>query len=176
MQRAGLGLAVGMALSGAAMAEGRGGSEVAAVNNKQYLSECSACHMAYPPGLLPARSWQKLMGNLSNHFGDDASMAAATQQALTEYLLANAADNSDYRRSRRIARSIPADAAPLRISEVPYIQGKHDEIPARYIGGNPQVRSLSNCAACHVDAAQGNFSEHGVRIPGVRGGGWDDDD
>ena len=23
-----------------------------------YQQECSACHMAYPPGLLPAASWQ----------------------------------------------------------------------------------------------------------------------
>ena len=74
-------------------------ADVAPVTNKQYQAECSACHMAYPPGLLPARSWQKLMGGLSNHFGDDASLAEQTRQALTEYLVLNAADKSDYRRA-----------------------------------------------------------------------------
>ncbi len=148
-------------------------ADVAPVNNKQYQAECSACHMAYPPGLLPARSWQKLMGGLSNHFGDDASLSEQTRKALTDYLVLNAADKSDYRRSQKIMRTLSESDAPLRITEVPYIKRKHDEIPARYISGNAQVRSLSNCAACHTSAARGDFSEHGVHIPGV--GAWDDD-
>ena len=40
-----------------------------------------ACHVAYPPGLLPAASWQRLMANLPRHFGTDASLDAATAQA-----------------------------------------------------------------------------------------------
>lgn len=149
-----------------------GSGAMALVTNQQYLSECSSCHMAYPPGLLPARSWQKLMDNLSNHFGDDASLAAATRQALGEYLVQNAADRTSDRRSQKIMRSIAANETPLRISETPYIQRKHREIPARYISGNEQVRSLANCAACHREAARGDFSERGVRIPGV--GRWED--
>ena len=27
---------------------------------KSYSQECAACHLAYPPGLLPAASWQAL--------------------------------------------------------------------------------------------------------------------
>lgn len=145
---------------------------LAPVTNQQYLDECSSCHMAYPPGLLPARSWQKLMGGLSSHFGDDATLPAETQQALTEFLTANAADRSSNRRSSKLMASIAPNETPLRISETPYMQRKHREIPPRYIQGNDEVRSLANCSACHRDAARGDYSEHGVRIPGV--GRWDD--
>ena len=55
-----------------------------------YQQECAACHMAYPPGLLPAASWQRLMGTLPKHFGTDASVDAATLKTLSDHLAANA--------------------------------------------------------------------------------------
>ena len=56
---------------------------VAVPMRKVYQQECAACHLAYPPGLLPAASWQRLMGNLPKHFGTDASLDAATLQTLS---------------------------------------------------------------------------------------------
>jgi hypothetical protein len=32
-----------------------------------YKQECAACHLAYPPGLLPARSWSRIMSGLDKH-------------------------------------------------------------------------------------------------------------
>ena len=46
--------------------------DVAAVENPLYQEECGSCHMAYPPGLLPGRSWEKLMTGLADHFGENA--------------------------------------------------------------------------------------------------------
>ena len=40
------------------------------------------------------------------------------------------------------------------------------------VAGNPYVGSFSRCEICHGDAEEGNFDEHGVRIPGY--GRWDD--
>lgn len=137
-----------------------------------YKEECSSCHMAYPAQLLPARSWDKILSHLDQHFGDNASLDSATLQQLRQYLQDNSADTIDSRRSRRLLRNIPMDSPPLRISELPYIRRQHHEIPARYISGNPQVKHLSNCIACHQGAEQGSFSEHQVRIPGY--GRWDD--
>lgn len=145
--------------------------DVAPVDNPQYAEECGGCHFAYPPGLLPAASWERLMANLGDHFGDNAELIPETRSTLTEYLLSHAADHSDYRRSRGIAAST-AGASPLRISETPYFRRKHDEIPERLVLGNRDVRSWSNCTACHRDAGRGSFGEHGVEIPGV--GRWDD--
>ncbi len=146
--------------------------DVAPVNNTLYRSECGSCHFAFPPGFLPARSWNKLMSNLSDHFGENAELAPETLKTLTGYLIANAADNAPSRRSVKFVDSIPANRAPLRISEVPYFVRKHNEIPARAVKGNPKVGSLANCAACHTRADAGSFSEHEVNIPGY--GRWED--
>ena len=42
-----------------------------------YKQECAACHMAYPPGMLPASSWSRMMKGLDQHYGTDASLDAA---------------------------------------------------------------------------------------------------
>lgn len=145
---------------------------VASVSSPVYTQECGSCHMAYPPGLLPARSWEKMMSGLEDHFGDNAELEAQVHKTITEYLVGNSADNSSYRRSRKIDRSINGNDAPLRITDTPYFRHEHDEIPARMVKDNQEVRSFSNCNACHSKAAEGWFDEDGVRIPGV--GRWED--
>ncbi|MCF6226210.1 MAG: diheme cytochrome c [Xanthomonadales bacterium] len=137
-----------------------------------YQEECGGCHMAYPPGLLPGRSWEKLMLGLENHFGDNAELDAETQQLITEVLLSRSADRSKNKPSKKFTRSIKLNDAPLRISATPYFIREHDEIPIRMVTGNPKVNSLSQCNACHTKAEQGLFNEHDVYIPGY--GHWDD--
>ena len=39
------------------------------VDNDTVLIECSDCHLAYQPQMLPQRSWLKLMDGLADHFG-----------------------------------------------------------------------------------------------------------
>ena len=146
-----------------------GGQTFAAPANPQYSAECGSCHMAYPPGLLPARSWQKLMGTLSDHFGENAELAPDVAKPLTAYLVANAADRAATPRSARIAHSLRADQTPLRITQLPFFTREHRRIPASAGTGNPKVKSLSNCNACHARAAAGSFSEHDIRVPGFRG-------
>jgi cytochrome c553 len=147
-------------------------ADVAPVRNEQYVKECGECHFAYQPGLLPERSWRKIMNGLNDHFGDNAELPAATRDAITEYLAANSAEHGNYRRSEKILRSLSASVTPLRITETPYIRHKHDEVPNRLIKANDKVGSLSNCAACHTRAEQGSFSEREINIPGA--GRWND--
>jgi hypothetical protein len=145
---------------------------VAHVSSPRYKEECSSCHMAYPPGLLPARSWQKIMGGLDKHFGDNAELDADTVKTISEFLVQNSADNSEYRRSRKIMKSLSDQDVRIRITETPYIIKKHDEIPDKMVRFNKQVNSLSNCIACHAKAEQGLFNEHDINIPGF--GHWND--
>jgi hypothetical protein len=119
-----------------------------------YQQECASCHVAYPPGLLPPASWQRLMGNLPRHFGTDASLDAASRKELTAWLAANAGTY------RRVAEAPPED----RITRSAWFVRKHDEVPAR-TWKLPAVKSPSNCVACHARAEQGDFDEHNVRIP-----------
>lgn len=134
------------------------------VANGQWETECGACHLAYPPGLLPARSWQAVMNGLERHFGDNATLDPATRADIERFLVANAADRNGSRRGAKVAASVPADATPLRITATRWFEAKHDEIAAA-VWQRPAVGSQSNCGACHRAAARGDFSERSIAIP-----------
>lgn len=147
---------------------------VAPVKNAMYESECGACHFAYQPGLLPSRSWRKLLDpkGLEDHFGDNAELPENQRVAILDFLVSHAAETSWYKRSTKINRSVPEDQTPLRITETRYIKKKHEEIPRRMIQDNPKVRSLSYCNNCHMRAADGVYDDDTVRIPNFPD--WDD--
>ena len=112
------------------------------------------------------------MAGLEDHFGDNAELDVADTAAIAAWLDQQAADRSDYRRSRSIAGSIPPAEAPLRITETRYFVRKHDEIPLQLVTGNAEVGSFSACQSCHLNAEQGRYNEHDVRIAGY--GPWED--
>ena len=140
------------------------GRDVPVVTNAKWKTECSSCHMLYLPGLLPARSWTKMMDGLDKHFGENAGLDAATKKEITDFLVQNSSDNSPSRRGGKILSSIGKSEAPLRISETTYFVRKHDEIRASTYK-RKAIGSAANCIACHGGAELGDFSEHGVRIP-----------
>ncbi len=119
-------------------------------------TECSACHTAYAPVFLPARSWTAVMGDLANHFGEDASLPADKQAGILAYLVANAADSDTG--NKRIMRGINPDATPLRITELPWWIRAHDEVGSKRFKSD-KVKSASNCIACHQTADQGFYAE-----------------
>ncbi|SEJ83691.1 diheme cytochrome c [Paraburkholderia diazotrophica] len=120
----------------------------------KYRQECATCHIAYPPSMLPNASWQRILGNLSHHYGTDASLDADSVKQISTWL----ATNSGGGETSRVAP--PED----RITRSAWFRDEHAEIPAA-VWKRPTVRSASNCAACHTHADQGNFDEHFVRIP-----------
>lgn len=141
--------------------------EVKPVSDKQYLKECGECHFAYQPGLLPAKSWKKLLTAeaLKNHFGDNAELDKETLQVIYDYAVENAADKSFYKRSRKIALATAEGEAPTRIIEVRYIKRKHKDIPEKMVKDNKDVKSLSYCNKCHTQADKGVFDADTVSIP-----------
>lgn len=122
--------------------------------NPVYQQECGACHVAYPPGLLPAESWQRVMRDLALHFGTDASLDPKLAQTLSAWLVANAGTG------RRAASAPPQD----RITRSAWFVREHDEVPAA-TWKRADVKSAANCGACHTQAERGDFDERHVRIP-----------
>ncbi len=120
--------------------------------NATYRDECGSCHVAYPPGLLPAVSWQRLMSDLPRHYGTDASLDEPVRQSLATWLDANA--------SRKRLEAPPED----RITKSRWFVREHDEVPAN-AWRRASIKTAANCSACHSGAAQGDYDEHGVRIP-----------
>lgn len=133
-------------------------------DNKQWRDECGACHAVFYPALLPARSWQKMMTEQSQHFGTDLGFDDATTHTILKFMVDNAAENHAVEAAFKIEQSIPKDATPLRITETPYWINKHREIAASD-WANPLVKSKSNCAACHSDADDGWFEDAAMHIP-----------
>lgn len=108
--------------------------------NATYKAECASCHVPYPPGLLPAASWQLLMARLDKHFGSDASLEAKLHAEVSSYLAAHAG-----------RRAAPPGAEP-RITQTRWFLKEHrKEIPA---GRNP-----ADCAACHQGAETGIYED-----------------
>lgn len=143
-----------------------GGPRVAPATDPLYVKECGGCHFAYQPGFLPAQSWDKLMGDLANHFGENAELPAEDTQRLRAYLLDNAASPTSGLYARKGRNGLGADPAPLRISATDYFLKEHRGLKPEMVTGNPKVGSISNCAACHTDANEGYFKGRAVDVPG----------
>lgn len=133
------------------------------VNNDIYLQECGACHFVYQPWLLPSGSWDRILGELPSHFGEDILLDAEAQNTIDQYLKANAADSISVKRSRKIMKSLRG-TTPVRVSEVPYILEKHHELDVAILD-RPSIGSLGNCIACHTSADQGDYDDDYVKIP-----------
>jgi cytochrome c551/c552 len=145
-----------LASVGSAGAEG--GQILPPIDHAATLKECAACHMAYPPQMLPARSWQKIMGNLADHFGEDASLAEPVRDDILSYLTAHAADAPGTTQGSRFLRGLDAGTTPLRISQMPFWTRAHSEVAASDFAA-PAVKSPANCVACHHTATKGEFGE-----------------
>jgi len=149
-----------------------GQNGVKPVDNKLYLKECGSCHFAFQAGLLPERSWVKMMNDLENHFDTDATLAKEDYDTIMNYLKVNSSEKAmNYKRSRKMTNSIRGNQTPLKITEVAYFVDKHNEIPLRLIT-QKEVGALSNCMACHTTADKGIYSERAIQIPNY--GRWDD--
>jgi len=110
-----------------------------------YVQECGSCHMAFPPGMLPARSWSRLMAGLDKHYGTDAALDEPTRRAIDAWLQAHAGT------SKRVREEPPQD----RITHSAWFERKHREV-APEVWKRPAVNSRAD---------QGDFDDDRVRIP-----------
>ena len=88
------------------------------------------------------------MDGLDNHFGENASLDAATIATIKVFLVANSAGSPSTRNSPWL-RGINSTETPLRITETPFWVAVHQKEvpPAAYT--DPRVKTKSNCLACH---------------------------
>lgn len=123
--------------------------------NPQWQTECGSCHLAYPPRLLSAENWRQMMQGLDRHFGANATLEAKENAEILAYLERYAGQEARY------------GAKSLRISDTPWFQRKHREVPSA-TWSHKLVKSPANCTACHVDGDKGDWSERGIRLPDGR--------
>ena len=121
---------------------------------KAYTQECAACHTAYPPGFLPAASWQRIMSGLDKHYGSDAALDEATTRDLSRWLTQNAGTY------KRVNEAPPDD----RITQSQWFVRKHRKIDDQ-VWKHVSVKSAANCAACHTGTEKGRYDDDNLRIP-----------
>lgn len=101
------------------------------INDAITVKECGDCHQPYGADALPQGSWKRMMGDLANHFGENASLDEQTRAHIENYLVSNA----------------PAGDGPLRITEMSWFAREHSgEVSQAAV---KRAGSMSNCAACH---------------------------
>mgnify|MGYP001792411420 CR=1 FL=1 len=105
-----------------------------------YIEQCAACHVALPPAVLPAETWQVLISE-SAHYGVSVPVLSSfEQQLMLNYL-------QTY--SRRVE---PRDPVPFRVADSPYFHALHPGVVL------PQPLNLRSCVGCHIGAGQQDFS------------------
>lgn len=119
--------------------------------NETWKKECGACHLPYPPQLLPARSWQAVVAGLDRHFGSDASLDPKATAEVAAVL------------ARHAGRDRGGPTA-IRITETSWFRREHRKVPPGVWRG-AAVKSPADCAACHAGAERGDFDEDAVRLP-----------
>jgi mono/diheme cytochrome c family protein len=118
-----------------------------------YKQECAACHIPYPPGMLPAVSWQRVMNGLAHHYGTDASLEPAQVQEITAWLKTHAGTY------KRVREAPPED----RITRSAWFAREHREV-ATEVWKRPGIQTAAQCSACHTQAGVGRFDERQLRI------------
>jgi Dihaem cytochrome c len=147
-------LAAVLGLLAITSAQADGGRQMPANMPPAFTQECAACHVAYPPGLLPARSWQRIMGGLDRHYGSDASLDAATTRQIDHWLQANAGTY------KRVREEPPQD----RLTRSAWFERKHGNIDTS-VWKLASVKSAANCGACHGGADRGQFDDDNLKFP-----------
>lgn len=130
-----------------------------------FVNECASCHTLYPPTLLPKRSWEIMMADLENHFGDDASLEPEETQGVLDYLLANSAESSTSEASVYILKSLQ-NKDTIAITQTPFWKKRHKNIDDVYFKSD-KVKSRGNCKACHLDIEKGLIEDSSIKLPDI---------
>ena len=149
----------------------------APATNAAYKKECGDCHFLYLPGMLPARSWSALMAKADEHFGEALSLPPAVSREIEQYLVANAADRTDYLGGGAIIYRLRDERTPLRITDLPVFRERH--FMAAYVkNATPRVNTsrpfppaarkvLIHCGECHEKAETGSFAYKEIVIDDI---------
>ncbi|MCP4933024.1 MAG: cytochrome C [bacterium] len=129
------------------------------IKNQTVKTECGECHMAFFPEMLPRKSWVKILNDLGNHYGEDASIDPAPLKEIIAFHTSRASDVLKSRGARKWREGLKKDEAPDRITTAPRFIRKHKENDYKRMWTKFKVTSNADCVACHKDANKGLFDD-----------------
>ncbi len=105
-----------------------------------YLENCSSCHVPIPPAVLPTQTWQTILENPSNHYGQKVEgLTRISQVAIWEYV-------SNYSRSLN-----KDEAKPNYIAQSRYFKALHPQVKL------PDPVTHRSCVQCHPNALKFDY-------------------
>ena len=131
------------------------------IQNESFVKECGSCHTLYPPHFLPKKSWELIMSDLENHFGDDATISEELNKNILAFLVNNSAETSTMKPSFKFLNSINNQDI-IAMTKTTYWEKTHKEIP-KEIFNNKEVKSKANCKACHSDIEKGLIEKENIK-------------
>ncbi|MDO9242772.1 MAG: cytochrome C [Rhodocyclaceae bacterium] len=127
-----------------------------------FQAECGSCHAAFPPQLMIADDWRRVMRSLDKHYGDNASLDEKTRLILEDFHVRNAGN------ARKVGAGRTARAGePPRLTQTDWFQREHRKVSAAD-WKDAKVKTPANCAACHTQAAEGSYREREIVMPDGR--------
>lgn len=127
-----------------------------------FQAECASCHVAFPPQLLVADDWRRVMRSLDKHYGDNASLDEKTRQILEDFHVRNAGSVWKVGAGRTVQAG-----EPPRLTQTDWFQREHRKVSAAD-WKDAKVKTPANCAACHTKAAEGSYREREIIMPDGR--------
>lgn len=122
-----------------------------------FKAECGSCHLPFPPALLTAPDWQRVMAKLDKHYGDNAVLDEKVRRELEGFLVRHASTRS------RMAGA----GEPPRLTRTEWFLREHRKVPD-VVWRDAKVNSAANCAACHTRAEQGSYRSREIALPELR--------
>lgn len=116
--------------------------------------ECGSCHLAFGPINLPARSWQRIISNLKNHFGENAELDDETRKHVEDYMMSRAMDSGLTKYGTIMSKKMGDRKTYIRLSDTPSWARHHDD---RHVTPEEwkKVKSKADCRACHKPGVGG---------------------
>lgn len=101
------------------------------------------------------------MGDLENHFGDDASLDVETNNEILAFLVKNSAETSTMEASWNFLNSIN-NKDIIALSDTEFWKKRHKDIP-KEVFENSKIKSKANCKACHTDIEKGLVEDENIK-------------
>jgi hypothetical protein len=105
-----------------------------------YLENCSGCHIAIAPEVLPTETWKQLLEKPEDHYGQSLkSLIRISQLLMWEYL-------------QTFSRPLnPGEPVPLLIDQSRYFKALHPKVKFS------EPVTHKTCIQCHPGVAQFNY-------------------
>lgn len=102
-----------------------------------YLSNCSSCHVPIPAEVLPTKTWEQILNNPNQHYGESLSLPDRVSTLLMWSYLRN--------NSRPL---IAGETTPEYVTNSRYLKALHPLVDL------PKPTTHQSCILCHPNATE----------------------